>query len=83
MTVDRSAVVEKLRAVYLRVKDDPVDASRVTEQASLATDLGIDSLDLLEMRFDVDTAFGVKMSDADVSRMKTIGDVVDIILARV
>lgn len=44
--------------------------------------LDVDSLDLAELSQIVEESFGVRLRGDDVARMKTVGDAVDLILAR-
>jgi acyl carrier protein len=44
--------------------------------------LDVDSLDLAELSQIVDEEFGVTLKGSDVANIKTVGDAVDLILAR-
>lgn len=44
--------------------------------------LEIDSLDLAELSQIVEERFGVEMKSSDVAEIKTVGDAVDLVLAR-
>lgn len=44
--------------------------------------LDVDSLDLAELSQIVEESFGVRLRGDDVARMQTVGDAVDLILAR-
>ena len=44
--------------------------------------LDVDSLDLAELSQIVEESFGVRLKGDDVARMQTVGDAVDLILAR-
>ncbi|PLV59363.1 acyl carrier protein [Thermotoga sp. KOL6] len=56
-----------------------VDEAQVTEEAKLIDDLGADSLDLVDLVMDFESEFGVKVDDADLEKISTVGDVVDYI----
>ena len=58
------------------------DRSEVTRGATLES-LDIDSLDLAELSQIVEEEFGVSLKGSDVSEIKTVGDAVDLILARI
>ncbi len=53
------------------------DAEQVTLEASLADDLGADSLAAMELIMALEDASGVKVDDADVANLKTVADVVN------
>ena len=51
-----------------------VDAKKIDTDSSLRMDLGLNSLDLVNLAVSVENEFGVDISDRDLSRMKTVGD---------
>ncbi|PLV56782.1 acyl carrier protein [Thermotoga sp. SG1] len=56
-----------------------VDEAQVTEEAKLIDDLGADSLDLVDLVMDFESEFGVKVDDADLEKISTVGDIVSYI----
>ncbi len=82
MTVDRAAIIEQLKLIFQRIKNEDFDLSKVTEQASFRSDLNLDSLGLLEMRFDVERIWGVTLSDKDAAQLQFVGEVIDLIAAQ-
>ncbi len=56
-----------------------VDISEVTEEKSLVDDLGADSLDIVDLVMSFEDEFGVKISDQDLSKIKTVKDIVEAI----
>jgi acyl carrier protein len=57
------------------------DADAVSREATFES-LDVDSLDLAELAQIVDEKFGVELNGADVKDVKTVGDLVDLIVAR-
>jgi len=55
----------------------------VTPAASFTMDLGADSLDTVELIMDFEKEFELKISDEDAMNIKTVGDAVEYIAARV
>ena len=51
------------------------EAEQVTPEASLADDLGADSLAAVELVMALEEATGVSIADADVEGLKTVGDI--------
>ena len=45
-------------------------------------DLEVDSLDLAELSQIVEEKFGVELKSSDVAEIKTVGDAIDLVLAR-
>jgi len=56
-----------------------VDASRINSQMELIMDLNLDSLALFEIVIDLEEYFGLRISDEDVDRIKTLDDIVQFI----
>ena len=53
------------------------EADQVTLEASLADDLGADSLASVELVMALEEAANIKIDDADVANLKTVGDIMD------
>lgn len=53
------------------------EAEQVTLEATLADDLGADSLAVVELTMALEEATGVAIEDEDAMKLKTVGDVVD------
>lgn len=52
------------------------EAEKVTPEASLAEDLGADSLAAVELVMALEEASGITIEDADVEKLKTVGDII-------
>ena len=65
----KSAIVEALN-----VKED-----EVTLEANLRDDLGIDSLDAVELVMELEDTFNVKIEDSEAQNFVTVKDIVDFI----
>jgi acyl carrier protein len=58
------------------------EESEVTPAASFKNDLGADSLDTVELIMDFEKEFSLKISDEDAMNIKTVGDAIEYISAR-
>lgn len=58
------------------------EAPRITEDLALGTD-SIDSLELIEVMIDVEDKLGVRFGESDFEDVSTVGELVDILIARV
>ena len=72
-------MLDKLREIVFQHTEN-ADIS-ITEDTLFATDLRLDSYELVLVLSDVEKAFGVEIHDRDISRMKTVRDVMDYIAA--
>lgn len=57
----------------------PINGLRITEETSLRMDLGLNSLDLVNLAVSVENEFHVEISDRTLSMMKTVGDMLRLI----
>jgi len=59
-----------------------VEESAIVDSASFSDDLGLDSLDVLETFMALEKEFNLKISDEDAEKLKTVGSVIDYIVAQ-
>ena len=73
-------------AVETTVRDALVQFGPEADEIKLEStfeELDVDSLDLAELTQIVEDEFGVKITSGDVEQLKTVGDAIDLIAARV
>ncbi|HIU21796.1 MAG TPA: acyl carrier protein [Candidatus Limadaptatus stercorigallinarum] len=70
-------IFEKLKAIA--VNQIGIDEDKVKPESDIIKDLGLDSLDIVDMLMYVEEEFGVSIDDGDVAEMKTVADVVKFI----
>ena len=63
---------EKVRALVAETLN--CDLDKVTMEASLADDLGADSLAAVELSMALEEEFDVTIADEDLPNLKTVGD---------
>lgn len=64
---------EKVRDIIVETLG--CEAEQVKLEASLADDLGADSLAAVELVMALEEAGGITIDDADVEKLKTVGDI--------
>lgn len=69
-------MLEKLKAI-LRENNIPFD--QITETTELMTDLGLNSLRVIELATVLEDAFDIEIPDRAIKDMHTIGDVIRLI----
>jgi len=67
-------VDDKLKALIARVLKVPLE--KVQEQARFKDDLGVDSLDLVLLLYEIEDQMGVALSDDDAKKIVTVGDAI-------
>lgn len=70
-------VFEKVRTILMDQLDVEEDA--VTMEASIADDLGADSLDVVDLVMSLEEEFDTEIPDEKIEGLKTVGDVVKFI----
>ncbi len=56
-----------------------ISEDKITLESEIVKDLGVDSLDLVEMLLSMEENFGITISDDQTESIKTVKDIVDII----
>lgn len=57
------------------VESANVDEAKITLDAKLKEDLGIDSLDAVELVLDLETVFDIKIEDDEIASLTTVNDI--------
>jgi acyl carrier protein len=75
VTMTQENVLNEVKSVFSSVAK--IDSSRITPETSLADDLDIDSLTLIEVIVALEDRFDVLVPDDEWQRFSTVGDIVD------
>lgn len=68
------------RVIAIVVEQCDLDPSTTTRDSSYTEDLGLDSLDLVELVMSLEDEFGYSIPDEEVEKIKTINDTILYIL---
>ncbi len=75
-----TAIAEKVRSALAReLRRDP---QTITLEQALREDLGLNSLDAIELMFKVEEEFDIEIPDPDLQKLRTVGDLVSYLEAR-
>ena len=66
---------EKIRTIISDVLN--VSEDEVSLETTFVQDLGANSLDVLQIIMEMETEFGLKIKDEDLSKIVTVGDAVE------
>ena len=75
MRVNRQQVAEKVKAVITDTFP-MLEEAKVTELAELDNDLGLDSLDQVELVMALEEAFEVEIPDEDMDKFSTVAGLI-------
>jgi acyl carrier protein len=78
--MSRDEVMEKVRGHLAAELELP--EAEISEGSRFREDLDADSLDLYELVMELEDTYGLKMSEEEASRIETVGQAVDFVLAK-
>ncbi len=70
-------IAERVRQFIVRQLKE--DAHKVVDEASFTDNLGVDSLDLIELVLALETEFALEIPDSAVETIDTVGDLIQYI----
>ncbi|HEX4602605.1 MAG TPA: acyl carrier protein [Candidatus Angelobacter sp.] len=79
--MDVDAVRTKIKQAIHRVAG--IEVAAISDTASYETDLGLDSLSILEISVELENQFKFHASDEELSSIHTVQDAVDLVTKRV
>jgi acyl carrier protein len=68
------AIEAKLKAIIARVLKVPIE--KVVNEARFKDDLGVDSLDLVLLLYEIEDQMGIALTDDDAKKILTVGDAI-------
>lgn len=78
--MNRDEVFQKIKAII--VEQLGVDEEKVTLEARFREELEADSLDLVELIMAFEETFGGEIEDEEAEKIKTVGQAVDFLVAK-
>ena len=79
MALSQDAVLAGIKDIVVEVAG--IDAGKIAMDKKFTDDLDVDSLSMVEVVVAADEKFGVKIPDDEVTKMVTVGDAVNYIVA--
>jgi len=77
MTHNREDITTRVKAAVATVSG--TEASMMKPDTDLVADLDLDSLAMFELVIELEEEYGLRISDEDIERIKTISDIVSFI----
>jgi acyl carrier protein len=75
--MDKMEIQERI--VTILARHTSVERSAFTPEKDLKLDLGLDSLDVAEIVYEMEEAFGISISDESAEKIQKISDTVDFV----
>jgi len=79
MALTQDAVLAGIKEIVVEVAG--IDAGKIAMDKKFTDDLDVDSLSMVEVVVAAEEKFGVKIPDEEVTKMTTVGDAVNYIVA--
>ena len=76
-TKEIKTMLERLRKVICEYAEIP--AENITEETNIRTELGLNSLELINMAVAIEDEFGVEIPDREALVIETVGDTIKLI----
>ena len=70
---------ERLLKVFKAVFEDEIDTSKLSENANLRDEVGINSIGMLYMAMALEEEFNIKFVNEDFAKIETVADVISVI----
>jgi len=77
----RAEIAAKLEEIFHKVRAQKTDIA-VSEDSRLVDDLYLDSLERVEMLFEIESTFAIKVADEEAQAFTTVRDIIDLVAAR-
>ncbi|HTI09398.1 MAG TPA: acyl carrier protein [Puia sp.] len=76
--IDKPGIATRVKTIIMDKLgvEEPV----LKEDASFSSDLGLDSLDVLETFMTLEKEFGIRIADEDMEKLTTVGSIIDYII---
>ena len=72
------STLDRLKVLLSEVYDGAIDTSSITEETRLVEEIGMKSIAMLYMAMAIEGEFGVSLTNDDLPKMRTVGDIVEL-----
>jgi len=79
LNMDRQEIKAKLQEIIAIVDEELAGKGEVKEAMQIREGLRLDSLQTVELLFEIEEQLGVKIEDEEVQKLKTVADLLDVI----
>lgn len=76
--MDRTEIRNVLAEAFEVAKEEEIDPATIRDEAHFRDDLGIDSLDVMEVIFEVEDRLKISIEEEDMQGIETVGQVIEV-----
>jgi acyl carrier protein len=77
--MDREGIRRVLAEAFEVAKEQPIEADKVKDDVKLREGLGVDSLDVMEVVFEIEERLKIQIKEGDMQGIQTVGDVLNMV----
>ena len=77
--MNREEIRRVLAEAFEVAKEEEVDPDAVQDDVRLREGLGVDSLDVMEVVFEIEERLDIQIKEDDVRSIETVGDVIEMV----
>ena len=74
--------LERLKKLLSEVYDGEIDTTNITAETRVVEDIGMKSIAMLYMAMAIEGEFGVSLTNEDLPKMRTVGDIMKLVEER-
>ena len=80
--MNREEIRRVLAEAFEVAKEEEIDPDTVQDDVKLREGLGVDSLDVMEVVFEIEERLKFEIKEEDMQNIQTVGDVLDMVEAK-
>lgn len=80
--MDTQQIKAELVKIMAVVDSRFADRTDITEEMGIVSDLGVDSLQVSEIIFEIEDRFEIKITEEEARTLRTVGDLIKMIVAK-
>ena len=77
-----SLSIEK-RVINILMAEGNIGERKITVQSNLQNDIGLESIDIITVVFELEDEFNIEIPDQDIENARTVGDIVTYVQKKV
>jgi len=82
--MEKQQIIENLKELVKPLLDEEEAAAvdAIKEDTNIALELGLDSVDMVEVIMGMENTFGISIADEEIQKIETVNDIVALVQAK-